>query len=247
MDNFEDIYNKLYNELNNNIIEKDLNKIIEEYQVVDIDDVDNIYLDSDYVIINYVEEDKLDDHIETLGYNIVRDSILAFNTQIYLKEILKSYHYKAEEIWYQFDLDCSRCKLYLDDDVITNSSDLKLKLDQFKNNIITIDNTNFNILTIIAMLCNQSSYAFPYVLCHKILSDIKKNIFISNLSSNRYVKIKIKESSIDISIEADFGLRDIEKNKVISKINIILLISMNIVDGNYVFNKNSLLIWDKKY
>lgn len=243
MDKYEDVFSRLYQDISKDLVNKNLDRIIDDFEVVELEDVNSVYY-SDYVIVDYVEEDKLDEKVDKLGFNLMRDGVLAFNTEIYLEQILSSYH-SPKEICEQFCLDCPRCEILLEGETIKSLIELQRGLTKFSEYELSLRGRTYDLPLILTMLCNQSSYAFPYVLTHKLLADIEKNIFVASLSTNRFVKIRSYERKIDIDISADFGLKNLYQKNLLSTVSIRLKLSVNL-DANNLFSKNSLFVWDKK-
>jgi hypothetical protein len=248
MTNFEHIYNEICDEVNNDITE-----LSEDYKIVDMDEIDKLYYKNDFVIFNYVDEDNLTNEIDKLGYNIIRDGCLIFDTYKYLDYILKSYNYDETNILNQFNADCPRSKILINDKFVKNIKILKSLLSPLKNNKVKYNNNTNDLIIILTMLCTQSSYGFPYQLCHNILSNYENGIFISNMSTNRIICIDFKYdekkniNNIEIRIESDFGEKNIFENKIKSKINISIILNIYKIKDKFEFTKNSMLFWDRNY
>lgn len=229
---FIDIYNILYESIQKDIRQelcKNMN--LSNYNI-------NIY--PDFTVINYVEEDNLDDYINIMD-NKQDNNTISFKMSIYLNEILKSYNFDKAKIWNQLELDLPRTSVYINDILISDVDKFKELTCDFLMSDIKINNQMYDLVTILAMLSNQSSYGFPYIFLYKLYCQNQKNVFLTSESTGRYVKFNFDQNTnnISISIEADFGVKNIEEDIKLHSINMALLININV----NTFSQNGLLSW----
>jgi hypothetical protein len=234
-----DIYDKLYDEILFYVKNKN------DFKVINFEDI-NIkenYLIDEFHIIDHIEEDNMDNFIQCKKYNHKENSVISFNVPIYLKENLKSYEYDYFNIWDQFEKDCPRSTIYINDILIHNEIQLRNELYGMRKHLVTVNNNMYNIITIIAMLCNQSSYAFPYLFLNKVQAASNSNIIAMNCSDNRSIKIKINNNNLKIWIDTDVNLRDISTGILNTKLHITLLIESSDIKTNKlenIFNKHGM-------
>lgn len=257
---FIDIYFRLYNKLEKDFLLSPLSipffevNIDEKFEAINIDLINvNIHDYGDIFKENQLKENFLfgmikDHQLLQNKYETNDKHIILFDAEVYFKKILQSYKYKRENIWYQFSLDFPRSTIFV------NNINVKIK-DQFLellkglNEIymtIKINNQKvyiFDLLTLVIMLCNQSSYAFPYMYLNKIYSQYEDKFIICSLDEGRNIKITNKDVIL-FEINAIFGIKNINTNKILSKIKTKLIITTNIrtkSKGNLLKNEYHLI------
>lgn len=238
---FSDVYNKYYADIRN-LDSVSFDTLIQDYTIIDINDhscLDTIK-DLDYVSIDHINESHLD------GYNgQTCDSNIFFNTTTYLTKILDSYSYNTECILKQFNLDFPRSNIYFNDVHMNN-------IDTFKHHLAFLKIYSYNVFDLfilILMLCNQSSYAFPYMFLHKQFGNIDYNehnnpsslIIITSLSSSRSINIHHCHDMILMSLDADFSIKDIINDTNINTIHINIQLEINLQRNH--FSKYGILSW----
>lgn len=192
-----------------------------------------------------IKDDIRNDHEKKSSiikkYDVV---IRTFNTEHYFNDLLLSYNNDEDEIWRQFDLDCGRT------DIILNNQKCKTQ-DEF---IESIDNLkkykmddyyyrNINMTGMLGLLCNQSSYALSYNECHHLFADPDNNIYVFNMSSNRFIKISIKDNKINVQISANYKLMDINNVITLGIIETCITLDAIITENNVHF-LNGVLEWN---
>ncbi len=235
---FLDVYDKVYDEVLYYIKNKpeDLNNT---YSADGVDD---------FFIIDYVEEDKLDDFLKINKYNFRKDSLVVFDTMNFLKQNIISYNFSKENIWRQFDHDCPRTEIIINNELVTGKNQFIEKLKFYKSHNVTIGKYQFDLLAILAMISNQSSYAFPYNFLYKIHSYYDENLIITNCTNNRNISFNFNKDcpeSLKIKIETNMLLRHLWNKIEPTELNIVLLIELNTlnsIDGNGIFSKNGIFL-----
>jgi hypothetical protein len=229
------IYNKLHIDIEHYIKNKNIEEIIKEYEIVNIND-DDFKDNDDYIEFKYVEEDKLDKFLCDNNYNFQKDSLITFNTNIYIIENLKSYNYSTNRIWKQFILDCPRDEIYIENKLIKNKTDFEKSLSFIKKSEININSHSYELITLMAMLCSQSSYAFPIIFLQKIQHHFNKDLYLTNLNKSKNININIESNRIIFILNLDIGVKNIDNNEIVSKLNVNLILELNKVNDNYIFS-----------
>lgn len=240
--NVVDVYDKLYNEIlfyvkNKNV---DVNGI--EFNVVNFNEIHikENFLNESFLIVDHIEEDKMEQFIKCKKYNHKENSVLSFNVPIYLQENLKSYNYDSYNVWDQFEKDCPRTSIYVNDQLIHNEDMLRHALVKIQPYIIYTNGKMYNMVTIIAMICNQSSYAFPYIFLNQVQHNVNSDIVAVDCSDNRSIRINVNDNNLKIWIDTDVNFRSMTTNELTMKTHITLLIeSLNIKTDELenMFNK----------
>ena len=118
--------------------------------------------------IETIEDGSIDKKLDDLSNRLLVTNSITFNSLIYLKEILKSYK-NIDDIYYQFNLDCNRTNIEVNNNRINDIGDFRTHLGWLQNVSFTNDKLN-NIYDYLVMLTLQSSYYFPYATLHKLHS-----------------------------------------------------------------------------
>lgn len=213
------------------------------YSADDIQTV-NEKINQDYKVVDFMDEDIMDKFLEQQQDNFYEDSVILFNLGTFFKKNLISYNYNTQDIWKQFDVDCPRMKIYVNNKRIKNQKNFKNKLKSLLGACVIINTDIFEIIDILGMLCNQSSFFLSYKFLHKAKQFTYDNDYIqvTNSSSNRSVKVNIKHNKLSIIAETNFAIKNILEDKIISKINTVIVID-GCVKNNYAsFAKNGMLI-----
>jgi len=242
---FVDVYLKLESQLRKEITNS---YKTDNYEVLSYDDIDENY---EYEMIECFGEDILNSFNESkIDYyrNSNKEQIVTFDIQTYFKNILLSYKYKRRNIKRQFELDFPRNTIYVNDTKM-EKKDFKKYLRKYKGKIVSkYKSRDYTLDIILTMLCNQSSYGFPYFIMHQIYGDLDKSILVASLSTNRCIKFKIKNNDVlKISVCADFGLRNLSTNSNIKIIKTKVIIEINLNNGDLnMLNKYGFLKWQIK-
>jgi len=245
---FSDIYFKLYDNLTNVKIDEN---ILNDFVIVknkDVEnkngenkDVDSELKNSDK--IKYINEQRLEYYVKKykLGYNLDKDDLtnkLLFNLKVYLFKIVESYDRSKRKIYEQYKLDFPRGQIFYNNMEIKKPKELLNKLEKYRKNKIKTNKKYFSVSTLVIMLCNQSSYAFPYTLMHHIYSNYEKSIFIQSMPTNRYVKIKEESEKekeketeenkfLSLELSVDFGIKNLDDDNIVSMINVLVKFKLN--------------------
>ena len=214
---FMDIYTTLY---------KDIHKEIEEELEQRKNKNDNI------IIINHIEEYKLDEY---LCDDSKCDNLISFDFDIFIEENLKSYEYDNSKIWEQLQVDLPRTNIYVE-------GKLMKSIEQFMDSFDKITNIIYkskNIPTILAMICCQSSYAFPYILLSGLYCK-SPDLLLASDSKNRDINISF-EDGLKISLEANFSITNFVKDEKVSNVHMLMIIN---TDKKLSFLKAGLLQWN---
>ena len=236
---FVDVYNRVYDEILGYINNKSIDIEGIEFNIVTFDD--EIDLIEDYVLIGCLEEDKIDEYLKYRQFNYRQNSVILFNIPIYLEKNLKSYNFDTFEIWEQFGRDCPRTNIYVNGNKIHNKIDLTTNLSTIQPHTIKYKQYTLNLMTIIAMLCNQSSYAFPYIFLTKLQSMFDSNIIASDCGDNRYIKIDLllneeNKQYLRFTIKTDVLMRNIKNCEIDAKVNVTLILETNPIKSMELFN-----------
>ena len=228
------VYDKVYDEVIRYINNKSVAIDGIEFTVVNFDD--DFDLIEDYVIVDCLEEDKIDEYLKNRHFKYKEDSVVLFSIPIYIRENLKSYNYDPSNIWEQFEKDCPRSTIYINDNQILSKQDLTDNLPTMRHTTVKVEYFVFNLVTVVAMLCNQSSYAFPYIFLNKLQSNRDSNVIASNCSDNRIIKIEtiMNDDQIRLKflIKTDVIMRNIRNYQIDTKANITLILETNYIKTN---------------
>ena len=206
---FAEIYIAIHNDLR-----KNLNRpVIKKEQLFDEKDVQ---------VVEIIEEENC-----FLQKNL-SNSFFLFNTEKYIKKILDSFK-TAVTIYDQYLLDFYRNNIYLNKKKLTDTKEIG-NLKFLTRYTFAISNYRLNGLELIYAICNQSSFAFPYIICHKMFSNYSQNIMVSNLDSNRYTKIFYTDNSISFSLGLDLAVMDFSNSSLVKKLHIDLDIATSLLD-----------------
>jgi len=212
--NFVDVFNKLYPKLEKEIMIKYKN-------------IENKY----YTMIHLKSENDIN------RIDKERDCVATFDCENYLKKILESYKYNKNKIWEQYCMDFPRSSIYIDNRKIKNKMDLIQILKTLNYDTINIDDLDMDLMIIVIMLSCQSSYGFSYIFLHNLYYD--KNKMVCNKSTNRRINFNL--NPLSVTIETDFSVKNISKNKIISIINTNLYVQM---DKNNKFHPKGIFTWN---
>jgi hypothetical protein len=200
-------------------------------------------IDSDLININTLAESqilKIDrDILNTLTSD---NSMILFDAAKFLKNIMESYKMDTNKIQYQFDVDFHRSKLICNKTVIP---DIVSALNKFKSCSkyeLNLCDKIFGMDTILMMLCTQASFAFSFSLMHQMYCDQAKHIFVT--SNNHKYKMTINNESINIELDANFNLKNIQKNTNLKGINIQTNIDFVYKNPQYELCKFGIISWN---
>lgn len=143
-----------------------------------------------------------------------------FDMDGYIENIKKSYGYREDKIYGQFQIDYHRQSIKLNNYQYDNDTFIKyigkLLLDATPSKIFDMSWQSF-----IVMLCCQSSFALPYLILQKkyVTTNINENkVLVSGGLNSININITINSEKVLIELNNMSFLKDIETNKKIDKI-----------------------------
>jgi hypothetical protein len=194
-----------------------------------------IYLYIEYtgmfcVLRDFSDNDIIGNNLKKIHYSNDEINTMLLDTECFIEKNLESYSKQANNILYQFNLDFPRSLVYFNEYQIKSITEF--------TSIFSALPFNYNeipITEILMMLCNQSSYATPYMFLSKLFC---KTMILCSDSENRAVKIYYDEyySNLTFRLEGQFKLIDNIDFKSVGVIEFDLTVSTNIIK-----NKTSLL------
>lgn len=215
---FEDIYDKLYPKLSQDIY---YTRVDDNYETIES------------------ANDNINDINDDLNIMQNKDNLIMFNINEYLDKMAQSFNYDETNIDKQFTLDFGRSVLYLNGKFIRNKDYFIKSINNDFN--YPVNFSNMNMATVIFMLCNQASFAFPFSLMNKIYSNYDKGIYV--FSNN--IKYFVTKSGHGLTIElvGIFNIKNININKVKGIITVTTKLDLEFEKGNYVFPKFGIIHW----
>jgi len=228
---FEDIYNRLYPSLSQDIF----HNIHNDYEIITSSDS----TEDEFTLINNI----IDEQDEC----ITKNKIIMFDIYQYLDKIAKSLG-SIEKTRDQFNLDFHRSELYLNKKYIRGK-------DYFINYV----NTNFNYLTnmmmfdnilmsdLILMICNQAGLAFSFMLMNKLFSNYDKGIYVTSNNIKYFIDGKQKDNLV-IEVVGIFNIKNVNTNKIKGSITVNTKFDIMFDKGNrdsckYIFPKLGIVYW----
>lgn len=179
-------------------------------------------------VSNKIENQMLENIKNIIQYEF--NNLIIFNTKLFIEYILETYK-NREQIWYQLSLDVDRCNVYINDKNVRN-------VESFKN-VCTVNEdlyiNDYSFKDIIALLCNQSSYVFAYILLHVKYCDIDKNVVLINSAKSRNIRITTC-SRITLNYEFVLKVKDVTSNTKLMTIFCNMFIDLESDESVLVFN-----------
>lgn len=236
-------FNSLINKIN---MTKNIDELYKQYEVININKATSnstTNSSSDYAfdnknnnsgrLLTFINENDIDNDIKN-SY-IFNDRAVTFNTNIYIKNILGSYHYEKDKILKQFGYDCPRSTIKINNKKINGLNDMINNLDSVKDIKIN-DNCIKTLDILIIMLCNQSSFAFTYCLLQKLYGKNDNSLIISSHKTKKMVNVNITKDEISIILTSDFALINTKNDeKIINKFDTEM--HLTIINKNNKFTK----------
>lgn len=170
-----------------------------------------------YEDIDCIEEDHLVKFIKHNKHKYTsRDKYtLMFKIDRFISNNLESYNKLTSKIWKQFILDCPRHNVYINGRIITNKTEFCKCLRMYDQHTILLNKCRHSLVTLLAMLCNQSSYALPLKFLMGLL-DSNSGLMIVNSYGERSVKITFDVTNLDggltLIASSEFLLVDVNKD-----------------------------------
>lgn len=213
----------------------------QEYELLTLDCNNNDFLD-----INVLEESK----VFNIGHDILNEiisqnSMILFDANKFIKNIMESYHYNVDEINHQFTVDFTRSSLTYNNkkmlDRIKTLNKFKLYSKYDFNMHYHEVNTSFKLDTILLMLCTQASFAFSFALMHQAYSDYNKNLCVT--SNDIKFVISNTNETINIKMNAIYNLKNLCENVNSNQINIQTNIDFVYKNNTYELCKFGIIYW----
>ena len=221
---------------------KHKNKIYENYidtlNTKNIITTNNIVTGNDFLNINVLNESQIND-IKT----DIENKMIIFDTMEYLEKIMNSYNNNFNSITQQFQSDHNRSEMYLNNIKISDPNDFTRQLLTFSRFKINLCNTSFPFDIIIQMLCTQASFVFSFVLMNKLYTNYRTGKHVTSNKSKYFVTIKNPET-LDIKLDAIYYIKDVNKNIIVAKVNVITNICAIYKKKQYEFCKWGIINWD---
>jgi len=170
------------------------------------------------------------------------DKYVIFDTNEYISKILLSYNYSLSKIYDQMKHDFSRMEICLNGRKIKSMSFLINRLKRYNGYEYIGDGFTFKLHDILIMLCNQSSYAFPFVVMNTIYSDDKKKFVFSNKTRINIIE-QLSSNIIKVDMDCSFDIKNISSNKKLNTIDSHMELTACLRVKN-VFQKYASLIWN---
>lgn len=202
-----------------------LQSILDSYSIDPlIKSYDNFDLVSEHDIDRYIDK-----------YKYVDQFCILFDTKMFIRNNLKSY-ISEENIWKELAVDCPRMDIFVINNKIYNIVDFKKYLNRLEDRFVCINGIFHKLNSVLALLCTQSSFAFPFDFLHSALSKPANDIYLADLGKNRYIKIYFNklEDGLTITFQTDFCLKDLSKNKIVSKLDCVLTLNTLKIDTSIV-------------
>lgn len=178
--------------------------------------------------LDNINDDMIDLYLKNKN---IENNTITFNSEYYIEKNINSYKKSETKIYDQFCVDFPRTTVYYNTYEIQSIEKFNYYLDGLrKSNIIY---KNINVVDIIIMLCNQSTYASPYYFIHKLYGTDK--LVVCSDSNNRSINIYYDDyyKNMNIILEGQFKLINTETTKVEKIIYFTITIITNIIQVPY--------------
>lgn len=182
-----------------------------------------IYTDTN-ININRLNEDSL--HIDRKDYKDDNTSnTVDIDVDTYLKNIFISYNNCIDDVWNQFRLDLPRTPIRLFDleDNIKTVDEFKQLTDCWKDKQIIVNDVLIDLQSFFSMMCNQSSFCFPFLIVHRLYSKPEKNRYVCATADKRQVHIKSKES---IQLTSMYNVVNVDTLEVLKSVHTVLTVNI---------------------
>ncbi|CAH6421757.1 Hypothetical protein KVN_LOCUS443 [uncultured virus] len=240
----DDIFIHLYSRYYDKLVNSDL-KIYNDYEIIDKQNIPSF----EYLELSIIFEDKKIQNIKK--YSVLKEHVLLFDSFSYIHNILRSYKYNSEKIIDQFQQDFHRSDIYLNNEKIMDMKVLKKKIKKLQKFGNKFEEFNLTSDKLLIMLMNQSTFAFPFILMSEIFNDEENKIFVFNMPNERKTFLNLNKIN-EIIFTMMFQVIDTNSNKILLKISITLILSLNIVmqknkykifNDNFIFSKFGIITW----
>ena len=207
---FENIYTKLHNQIINSMYMTNMENIIQEYELISLNSID-------------FENKLLNDSVN--NSEPINNNIIVFGASLFIDKLFESYKFDINKITSQFDIDFYRSELFFNGVKISDISNARKKINYYSKYSIIINDTSYNLETIIYMLCTQASFASSFFLMSKIHNDYKKDIYVIS-NSCKYDILNTNEI-ISVKLDATYYIKDILKNINLKQIKVTTVIDFS--------------------
>jgi len=233
---------KLINQFKNNMDNSNLDELLCDYEIIEMDN-ENI-ISNEFINLNVLNESQLD-NLKLISsenpiskINMSNDNMIIFDAVKFIKKILKSYNSNITTINYQFNVDFKRSELIFDNFKIKDIQEAINLFDKYSQYNFN-ENLKLNIL--LKMICTQASFAFSFLLMHKMFTNNVKNIFVTS-NDIKYV-INNNGNLINIILKATYNLKNTKNNVNINKINVDTFIDFVYKNNKYNLCDFGIITW----
>lgn len=234
------------------------------FTLVSTNEIDDIL--KDFVILDSWSEIEINQlgqvlspNVYTNGYNYsynlynANQHTVLFNIEKYLLDIINSYNCNVLKILEQIEVDFPRTNVFVNKVRVLSIDEFVKNIKGTKKTYLLADH-HFNFVTILLLLCCQSSYGFPFITLHNLYCADKKNknLLLCSTNTNRLISFNQHCNELTITIEADYVIKDTAYNTTLNNLsNKIILDIERIVnmedEKEYVkFNQQGLFFWSIK-
>jgi len=170
----------------------------------------------EFTMINSVKEDKVP--VDLMSST---SGVFLFAYDPYVSEILASYK-TINDVWQQLEIDFPRTSVRLNNNYVTLDEFLH-EMKQFKRIGVKINGEQYDLEFVTSMLCNQSSYALPFIITHSLFATDR--VGVCNTSANREIRINTYYRTAEL--EAEFAVVEYDTGCVRENINIIVCLDLS--------------------
>ena len=192
----------------------------------------------EFLNIDVLNESQINDIVPDL-YN----KMIIFDTNQYLEKIVVSYNNNINNIIQQFQSDHARSEVFFNNNKIHDSKDFTEKILKYSSFPIKLCSNIFSLDIIILMLCTQASFVFSFILINKLYTNYKNGKHVTSNKSQYYINIK-NPDIIDIKLDAIYLIKDVNKNIIVSKVNVVTNITAVYKKKQYEFCKWGIINWN---
>ena len=200
--------------------------------------ISSLIINNEFVNLDILNENDINNVKSDID-----NKMIIFDTTQYLEKIMISYNNNLNTIINQFKSDHARSEVYLNNSKITEAVDLVEQLLKYSRFRINLCNTIFPLDVIIQMLCTQASFVFSFVLMNKLYTNYKNGKHVTSNKSKYYINIK-NPDIVDIKLDAIYFIKDVNKNIIVSKVNVITSITAVYKKKQYEFCKWGIINWN---
>lgn len=224
---FGDIYNKLYNDISQDIQFITSLSLNDDYEIISSSDIST---EDEFIIITDSDNDTN-----------TKNKIHMFDISQYLNKIEKSLNTENKRMD-QFNLDFNRSEMYLNGKYIRGKDYF---INYIKKNFNQISNfNNMFMYDIMIMICNQASFVFPFILMNNIYSNQNKGIYVT--SNNIQYFIKNTKDNLIIELVGIFNIKNVNIDKIVGSVKVTTKFDID-YDKNkkiYKFPKLGIIYWE---